>query len=43
MDAYRAQTEPILPYYADQGLLAPVDGMANIDEVTKEIEAILNQ
>ncbi|MDJ0610260.1 MAG: adenylate kinase [Kiloniellales bacterium] len=41
--AYRAQTEPILPYYADQGILAQIDGMAEIDEVTRQIEAILDR
>ncbi len=41
--AYRAQTEPILPYYADQGILAPVDGMAEIDEVTRQIETVLDR
>jgi adenylate kinase len=39
---YRAQTAPILPYYERKGLLARVDGMAPIDEVTRQIEAILN-
>jgi adenylate kinase len=39
--AYRAQTAPILPYYARKGLLKQVDGMAPIDEVTRQIEALL--
>ena len=39
--AYRNQTAPILPYYRDRGILTPVDGMADIDEVTRQIEAIL--
>jgi len=38
---YHAQTAPILPYYAARGLLASVDGMAPMDEVTKQIEAVL--
>lgn len=37
LDAYHAQTAPLLPYYRDQGLLATVDGMAEIDEVTTQI------
>lgn len=37
LDAYHAQTAPLLPYYRDKGLLATVDGMAEIDEVTVEI------
>jgi len=43
MAAYRAQTEPILPYYAGQGILAEIDGMTEIDEVTRQIEAVLSQ
>jgi len=39
--AYRASTAPILPYYARKSVLKRVDGMAPIDQVTKEIEAIL--
>jgi adenylate kinase len=41
--AYRAQTAPILPYYRDKGLLQSVDGMAPIDEVTGQLEAILDE
>lgn len=41
MDAYRAQTAPILPYYRAQSVLKTVDGMAPIDEVTRQIEAAL--
>lgn len=39
--AYRRQTEPLLPYYRERGLLQQVDGMADIDEVTRNIAAIL--
>ncbi len=39
--AYHAQTAPILPYYADQGVLLAVDGMAGIDEVSDQIENAL--
>ncbi|PWC33859.1 adenylate kinase [Azospirillum sp. TSO35-2] len=38
---YHQQTAPILPYYQSRGVLKVVDGMADIDDVTKEIEAIL--
>lgn len=38
---YREQTAPILPYYRERGLLKSVDGMAPIDQVTEEIEALL--
>ena len=39
--AYRAQTAPIIPYYRAGGKLKTVDGMAEIDEVTRQIESIL--
>ena len=39
--AYREQTRPILPHYRSQGRLFSVDGMADMDEVTTSIEAIL--
>lgn len=31
--AYHAQTEPLLPYYREQGILRSVDAMAGIDDV----------
>jgi adenylate kinase len=39
--AYHAQTAPILPYYEDRGVLRTVDGMKSIDDVGRQIEAIL--
>ncbi len=41
LEAYHAQTAPILPYYSDKGVLRAVDGMAGIDQVTAEIEDVL--
>lgn len=41
LGAYREQTAPILPYYEQKGILRKVDGMADIDEVTRQLEAIL--
>lgn len=41
LDAYMQQTAPILPHYAGTGALRSVDGMAEIDEVTRQIEAVL--
>ena len=39
--AYRAQTAPLVEYYARKGLLMSVDGMVSIDQVTVEIESLL--
>lgn len=41
LDAYHRQTAPLLPYYAAQGKLRAVDGMAEMDEVSRQIAAIL--
>jgi adenylate kinase len=40
--AYHQQTAPILPYYREQGVLKTVDGMADIDDVTRQIERCLS-
>lgn len=42
LESYHRQTAPLLPYYAEKGVLRTVDGMAPIDEVTKEINLIVN-
>ena len=42
LDAYHRQTAPLLPYYAAQGKLSGVDGMASMDDVARQIGAILN-
>jgi adenylate kinase len=39
--AYHRQTAPILPYYRERGVLKTVDGMADIDDVTRHIEKCL--
>jgi adenylate kinase len=41
LEAYHTQTAPLLPYYRDRGALRTVDGMAEIDAVTDQIEAVL--
>jgi adenylate kinase len=40
---YRAKTAPILPHYEKDGLVVRVDGMAEIDSVTREIGALLDR
>jgi len=40
-EVYRRQTAPILPYYRARGILRSVDGTAEMDVVTRRIEAIL--
>ncbi len=40
--AYHSQTAPILPHYRAMGVLRAVDGMTEIDEVTRQIEAVLD-
>ena len=42
MAEYRAKTAPILPIYEARGIVARVDGMADMDEVTVAIAAILD-
>lgn len=41
MAEYRAKTAPILPIYEAQGIVARVNGMGNMDDVTEAIEQIL--
>jgi adenylate kinase len=42
MAEYRAKTAPILPYYEERGLVRPVDGMASVEAVAAQIDAILD-
>jgi adenylate kinase len=42
MAEYRAKTAPILPYYEQRGLVRRVDGMASVDAVAAQIDAILD-
>jgi adenylate kinase len=38
MRVYRAQTQPLVDYYRQRGLLREVDGMGSVDAVAKRIE-----
>lgn len=41
MAEYRGKTAPILPIYDERGIVTRVDGMAEIDDVTAAIKAVL--
>jgi adenylate kinase len=41
--AYHAQTAPIIPHYAAASILRTVDGMADIDAVSHQIDAALDR
>jgi adenylate kinase len=41
MQEYRNKTAPILPIYDARGIVSRVDGMADIDDVTAAIKAVL--
>lgn len=42
LDAYHAQTAPLLPYYKGKGILRSVDGMAVISDVTRAIDGLVS-
>lgn len=42
MAEYRAKTAPILPIYEARGIVSRVDGMADMDDVTVAVAAILD-
>ena len=41
LEVYRQQTEPLVFYYQDQGLLRVVNGMESIEDVTAQIDHVL--
>ncbi len=42
LTVYHAQTAPLVHYYADKGILRSVDGMQDIDAVTRSIDEVLS-
>jgi adenylate kinase len=42
LGAYNAQTAPLLPHYLAQGKLVEVDGMGSVEQVAREIDAVLD-
>ena len=40
---YHEQTAPLIEYYKNRGVLKSIDGMADIDDVSKQIEEVLKQ
>ncbi len=42
LDAYHAQTAPLLPYYGGKGVLEVVDGTQSIDKVTEALSKLLD-
>ena len=43
LEKYNADTAPLVPIYAERGILHEVDGMASIDEVSSGIDAALKE
>jgi adenylate kinase len=42
LEAFKEQTAPILPHYKEKGILVELDGMADIDDVTRKVEEIIH-
>lgn len=42
LGAYHAETAPLLPYYRDRGVLSEVNGMTDVDDVTRQINDIVD-
>ena len=43
LEAYHRQTTPTVPHYQAQGRYHAVDGMAEIEDVTRQIQTVLEQ
>jgi adenylate kinase len=42
MEVYRRQTAPLLPYYRCKGQLRTVDGMVDVEAVSRQIREVLD-
>jgi len=42
LDVYREQTEPLVAYYLKRGKLVKVDGLAPVEDVTRQIVSLLS-
>ena len=42
LDIYNKQTAPLIAHYGSRGRLKTIDGMAEIGDVTRQIEQVLN-
>jgi len=43
LEKYNADTAPLIPIYAERGILKEVDGDQSIDDVAREIDAALKE
>lgn len=43
IESYHDQTEPLLAYYQERGLLFPVEGLGTVDEVRNRVKDILEK
>jgi adenylate kinase len=43
LDQYRSQTEPLIQYYAERGLLHTISGEGDIDDIFGRVESVLGQ
>ena len=41
MEVYRRQTEPLIDYYRERGILVELDGLGTVDEVATRIEGAI--
>jgi adenylate kinase len=41
--AYRCQTEPLLAYYTQKGLLKTIDGLGTVEEIFERVKTILDR